>query len=60
MPDHVMPLPVGLIALVRTIGPGEPDKLAFPGARGARGWQLVEMDEGDEDEARDRRHAARI
>jgi integrase len=35
MPDHVMPLPVGLIALVRTIGPGEPDKLAFPGARGA-------------------------
>ena len=35
MPDHVMPLPVGLIALVRTIGPGEPDKLAFQGARGA-------------------------
>jgi integrase len=35
LPDHVMPLPVGLVALLRTIGPGEPDKLAFPGARGA-------------------------
>jgi integrase len=35
MPDHVMPLPAGLVALLRTMGPGEPDKLAFPGARGA-------------------------
>ncbi len=35
LPDHVMPLPAGLVALLRTIGPGEPDKLAFPGARGA-------------------------
>jgi integrase len=35
LPDHVMPLPTGLVALLRTIGPGEPDKLAFPGARGA-------------------------
>ena len=35
LPDHVMPLPAGLVALLRTVGPGEPDKLAFPGARGA-------------------------
>src|ERR1700727_2525524 len=35
LPDHVMPLPAGLVALLRTIGPGEPEKLAFPGARGA-------------------------
>jgi integrase len=35
LPDHVMPLPAGLIALLRTVGPGERDKLAFPGARGA-------------------------
>ena len=35
MPDHVMPLPTGLVALLRTIGPGEPDNLAFPGAAGA-------------------------
>jgi integrase len=34
-PDHVMPLPAGLVALLRTMGPGAPDKLAFPGARGA-------------------------
>jgi integrase len=33
LPDHVMPLPARLVALLRTIGPGEPDKLAFPGAR---------------------------
>ena len=30
LPDHVMPLPAGLVVLLRTIGPGEPDKLAFP------------------------------
>jgi integrase len=35
MPDHVMPLPLRLVALLRTLGPGEPNKLAFPGARGA-------------------------
>jgi integrase len=35
LPDHVMPLPAGLVALLRTIGHGTPDKLAFPGARGA-------------------------
>jgi integrase len=35
LPDHVMPLPAGLVALLRTIGPGEHDKLALPGARGA-------------------------
>jgi integrase len=35
LPDHVMPLPAGLVALLRTIGPGDPDKLAFPGPRGA-------------------------
>jgi integrase len=35
MPNHVMPLPAGLVALLRTIAPGEPNKLAFPGARGA-------------------------
>ena len=35
LPDHVMPLPAGLVVLLRTIGPGEPDKLAFPGTRGA-------------------------
>jgi integrase len=35
LPDHVMPLPAGLVALLRTMGPGEPDKLALPGARGA-------------------------
>lgn len=35
LPDHVMPLPAGLVALLSTMGPGEPDKLAFPGARGA-------------------------
>jgi integrase len=33
--DHVMPLPAGLVALLRTIGPGEHDKLAFPGTRGS-------------------------
>jgi integrase len=35
LPDHVMPMPAGLVTLLRTIGPREPDKLAFPGARGA-------------------------
>lgn len=35
LPDHVIPLPAGLVTLLRTIGPREPDKLAFPGARGA-------------------------
>jgi integrase len=35
MPDHVMPLPLRLVALLKTLGPGEPNKLAFPGARGA-------------------------
>jgi integrase len=35
LPDHVMPLPVGLVTMLRTIGPGEPGNLAFPGARGA-------------------------
>lgn len=35
LPDHVMPLPAGLVALLRTKGPGEPDELAFPGGRGA-------------------------
>jgi integrase len=35
LPDHVMPLPAGLVTMLRTIGPGEPDKLVFPGARGA-------------------------
>ena len=35
MPDHVMPLPAGLVARLRAIGPGEADSLAFPGARGA-------------------------
>jgi integrase len=35
VPDHVMPLPVGLVALLRTIGPREHDELAFPGTRGA-------------------------
>jgi hypothetical protein len=35
MANHVMPLPPGLVALLSTIGPGEPDKLALPGARGA-------------------------
>jgi integrase len=35
LPDHVMPLPAGLVTLLTTIGPGEPDSLAFPGARGA-------------------------
>ena len=29
MPDHVMPLPAGLVARLRTIGPGEADSLAF-------------------------------
>jgi integrase len=35
MPDHVMPLPAGLVGLLRTIGPGESDTLIFPGGRGA-------------------------
>jgi integrase len=35
LPDHVMPLPARLVALLKTGGPGEPDKLAFSGARGA-------------------------
>jgi integrase len=35
MPDHVMPLPAGLVARLNAIGPGEADSLAFPGARGA-------------------------
>jgi integrase len=35
MPDHVMPLPAGLVARLRAIGPGEADSLAFPGTRGA-------------------------
>ena len=35
-----MPLPAGLVALLRTTGPGQPNKLTFPGARGAviRNW----------------------
>jgi integrase len=35
MSDHVMPLPRALVALLGTIGPGEPDELVFPGPRGA-------------------------
>ena len=35
MPDHVMPLPAGLVARLRAIGHGEADSLAFPGACGA-------------------------
>jgi integrase len=53
MPDHVMPLPAGLVALLRTIGPG-------PRRPRCRDRQLVEMDEGDEGEARGRRYAARV
>lgn len=35
LPDHVMSLPAGLVVLLGAIGPGEPDKPVFPGARGA-------------------------
>jgi integrase len=35
LPDHVMPLPSGLVALLKAIEPREPDQLTFPGARGA-------------------------
>jgi integrase len=35
MPDHVVPLPRRLVAVLKTLGPGEPDALVFAGARGA-------------------------
>jgi integrase len=35
VPNHVMPLPAKLVAHLSMISPREPEKLAFPGARGA-------------------------
>ena len=44
MPDHVMPLPRRLVAVLKTLGPGQPDALVFAGARGAEHAELAEMD----------------